>query len=58
MLPMLKLYEIEFLTSVVAKIQVFLDVTLCFGQIVPDVSKDCIASSSMSVGARRVVVKT
>jgi hypothetical protein len=54
---MLKLYEIEFLTSVVVKIQVFLDVILCLGYIVSDVSKDCFASSSGSVGARRVVVK-
>ena len=35
-----------------------LDVTLCFGCIVPDIPKDCIASSSGSVGTRRVVVKT
>lgn len=55
---MLKLYEIEFFPSVVVEIQVFLDVTLCVGYIVPDISKDCIASSSGSVGARRVVVKT
>lgn len=55
---MLKLYEIVFLTSVVVEIQAFLDVTLCPGCIVPDVPKNCIASSSGSIGTRRVVVKT
>jgi len=55
---MLKLYEIEFLISVVVEIQVFLDVTLCLGCTFPDVPNDYIASSSGSVGTRRVVVKT